>query len=178
MKDFRVHLAVVLSCLLCFLATSAFAADIKIGVLNAKKAVYTCEAGKAAKERLDAKMKEFQDGFKSEETALKELQEEIKKKSSAWSEEKKAEKVREFQKSGREYQAKTEDARFELKKLENTELEPILKALEKIVKKYGKDNGFTTILEYGTGSGVIFFNESIDITSSVIKELNAELPGK
>lgn len=178
MKLKIVTLLTMVGCLLCLTAATGFAKDFKIGVLNAKKAVYTCEAGKAAKERLDAKMKEFQASFKSEEEDLKKLQNEIKKKSSAWSEEKKAEKVREFQKSGREYQAKTEDARFELKKLEDKELKPILKALETVVKKFGNDQEFTTILEYGTGSGVIFFNESIDITDSVIKELNAELAKK
>jgi outer membrane protein len=178
MKHAKVLLHALVVCLLCLTVNTGFAADIKIGILNAKKAVYTCKAGEAAKGRLDEKMKEFQASFKNEEQELKNLPDEIKKKSSAWSEETKAEKVREFQKSGREYQAKTEDARFELKKLENKELEPILKALEKVVNKFGKEKGYTAVLEYGTGAGVLYFAESVDITDEIIKALDAELPAK
>ncbi len=115
--------------------------------MNVQRIIIECDAGKAAKGRFDQKMKKLQSTFKAEEDALKELQAEIKKKSSAWSEEKKAEKVREFQKSGRELQAKTEDARFEMKNMQDKELEPIIKALEGVVDKYGKENKYTAILD-------------------------------
>jgi outer membrane protein len=121
-------------------------------------------------------MKELQSSFKAEEDALKEMQDEIKKKSSAWSEEKKAEKVRDFQKSGRELQAKTEDARFEMKNLQDKELEPILQALEKVVDKFGKENGYTAIMD--SKNGVIYFDKKIDISDTIIKKLNGALSGK
>jgi outer membrane protein len=169
-------LAGLIFSLLCFAATSCFSADLKIGIMNVQKIIIECEAGKAAKGRFDVKMKELQSTFKGEEQALKELQDEIKKKSSAWSEEKKAEKVREFQKSGRELQAKTEDARFEMKSLQDKELEPILKALEKIVDTYGKENKYTAILD--SKNGVIYFDEKIDISDAIVKKLNGALAGK
>jgi outer membrane protein len=162
--------------LVCFAVTVCFSADLKIGVMNVQKIIIECEAGKAAKGRFDVKMKELQSTFKAEEDALKELQAEIKKKSSAWSEEKKNDKVREFQKSGRELQAKTEDARFEMKTLQDKELEPILKALEKVVSAYGKANGYTAIMD--SKSGVVYFDEKIDISDAIIKKLNGELAKK
>lgn len=160
----------------CFTANSSFSGDLKIGIMNVQKIIVECEAGKAAKGRFDLKMKELQATFKAEEDALKELQAEIKKKSSAWSEEKKAEKVREFQKNGRELQAKTEDARFEMKKLQDKELEPILKALEEIVNKYGKDNKYTAIMD--GKNGVVYFDESVDISDIIVKKLNGALAKK
>jgi outer membrane protein len=162
--------------LICFAATSCFSADLKIGIMNVQKIIVECEAGKAAKGRFDVKMKQLQSTFKAEEQALKDLQDEIKKKSSAWSEEKKAEKVREFQKSGRELQAKTEDARIEMKTLQDKELEPILKALETIVDAYGKDNKYTAILD--SKNGVIYFDDKIDISDAIVKKLNGALAGK
>ncbi len=159
-----------------FCATNGLAADNKIGVMNVQKIVVSCDAGKAAKARFEKKMNDLKAGFKEEEDGLKKLQAEIKKKSSAWSEEKKAEKIREFKKSGREFQAKTEDARFEMKQLQDKELEPILKALEKVVKKYGKDNGYTVILD--SKNGVIFFDEKIEISDLVIKKLNETMAAK
>lgn len=169
-------LAVLVFSLISFAATGCFSADVKIGIMNVQRIIVECEAGKAAKSRFDVKMKELQSTFKSEEDALKGMQDEIKKKSSAWSEEKKAEKVREFQKSGRELQAKTEDARFEMKTLQDKELEPILQALEKVVHKFGKENGYTAIMD--SKNGVIYFDEKIDISDTIIKKLNGALSGK
>ncbi|MFH0784843.1 MAG: OmpH family outer membrane protein [Pseudomonadota bacterium] len=162
--------------LACFVACNSFAADLKIGVINVQRIIVSCESGKAAKERFDAKMKELQGSFKKEEEALKVLQDEIKKKSSAWSEEKKAEKVREYQKNGRELQAKTDDARFEMKQLQDKELEPILKALEKVVIKFGKEKSYTAILD--SKNGVVYFDDAIEVSDAIIKKLNEAMSGK
>ena len=75
---------------------NSFSADTKIGVMNVQKIIIECSAGKAAKIRFEKKMKDLQAKFKEEENDLRGLQAEIKKKSSAWGEEKKAEKIREF----------------------------------------------------------------------------------
>lgn len=166
----RILLSGVVLLLACFAAQSCLAADLKIGVVNVQKIIITCEAGKAAKERFDVKMKALQGSFKKEEEDLKVMQDEIKKKSSAWSEEKKAEKVREYQKNGRELQAKTEDARFEMKQLQDKELEPILKALEKVVEKYGKEKGYTVIMD--SKNGVIYFDDAIEVSEAIVKKLN------
>jgi len=165
-------LAGLIFSLVFFASNSCFSAELKIGIMNVQQIIVECDAGKAAKTRFDAKMKKLQATFKAEEEELKKLQDEIKKKSSAWSEEKKAEKIREFQKSGRELQAKTEDARFEMKNLQDKELEPILKALEKVVDKYGADNGYSAIFD---AKSVIFFDQKIDITKIMIKKLNGAI---
>lgn len=155
---------------------NAFAADQKIGIMNAQRIIVQCDAGKDVKERLDKKMKELQTKFKAEEDELKKLQEEIKKKSSAWSEEKKSEKVREFQKNGRALQAKTEEARFEMKQMQDEELKPILKALEQVVNKYGADKKYTAILD--AKNSVIYFDKSVDITDDIMKKLNEAMAKK
>lgn len=167
-KRLAALVAVLLACV-GLVVGECSAAEMKLGVINVQKVLLTCEAGKKAKEKVDAKMKELQGTFKQDEEALKALQDEIKKKSSAWSEEKKAEKVREYQKNGRELQVKTDDAKFEMKQLQDKEVEPILKALEKVVEKFGKDNKYTAVLESRNG---LYFDDSIDITDTIIKKLN------
>ncbi len=159
-----------------FGVTNGFAADFKIGVMNVQKIVVGCDAGQAAKGRFEKKMKDLKAGFRTEEDALKKLQAEIKKKSSAWSEEKKADKIREYKKNGRELQAKTQDARFEMKQLQDKELQPILKALEKVVNAYGKANGYTVILD--SKNGVIYFDNTIEISDLIVKKLNEAMAKK
>jgi outer membrane protein len=156
-----------------YFADGVQAAEMKIGVMNVQKIIVQCEAGKTGKVRFDQKMKELQGRFKGEEDTLMALQKEIEKKSSAWSEETKSAKIRDFQKMKRELQAKTEDARFELKQLQDKELEPILKALEGVVVKYGKENGYTAILD--SKNGVIYHNPAIEIDDIIIKELNKSM---
>ena len=156
-----------------YFAEDVKAAEMKIGVMNVQKVIVQCEAGKAGKVRFEEKMKELQGKFKPEETALATLKQEIEKKSSAWSEETKAAKMRDYQVKARELQAKSEDARFELKQLQDKELEPILKALEGVVVKYGQENGYTAILD--SKNGVIYSNPSIDISDVIVKQLNKSM---
>ena len=166
-------LAAAVVCTGLFATTTQVFAEQKVGVMNVQKVINLSDAGKVAKTHFEGRMKELQDKFKAEEEELKALQEEIKKKSSAWSEEKKQDKAREFQKMRRELQTKTEDARFELQQLQQKELEPILKALEGVVKDFGKKNGYTMILDIK--SGVIYFDDAVEVSDEVTKKLNAAM---
>lgn len=166
----------VLSLCFCFSLVSrdtAVAADMKVGVMNVQKVLVNSVSGKAAKDKFDQKMQDLQSKFKAEEQELTDLQGEIEKKSSAWSEETKQVKVREFQKKRRELQEKSEDARFELKTLQDKELAPILKALEGVVESFGDKNGYTLILD--SKAGVIFYSDVVDITDQLVKELDAAM---
>jgi len=157
-------------------AVQVSAAEMKIGVMNVQKVLVSSVSGKSAKAKFDEKMQELQSNFKAEEEALITMQKDIEKKSSAWSEETKQTKVREFQKKRRELQEKSDDARFELKTLQDNELAPILKALEGVVANYGKENGFTMILD--SKSGVVYFSETVDITDQLVTALDAAMAAK
>ena len=166
-------IGIVALALMGLFAVSTHAAEMKVGVMNVQKVLVNSVAGKAAKEKFDQKMGDLQAKFKAEEQELVELQGEIEKKSSAWSEETKQVKVREFQKKRRELQEKSDDARFELKTLQDKELAPILKALEGVVATFGEQYGYTLILD--SKGGVIYFTEAVDITNQLIKELDATM---
>lgn len=152
------------------------AAPTKIGVIDLQQILAESKAGKAAGKRLESKAENFKGKFQSEQKELQTLQEEIEKKSSVWSEEKRAEKVRELQKAGRDYKEKTSDASFELKQLQEKELTPILETLRGVVEQYGKKNGYAIIFE--KVAGVAYIDNGIDITSDIIRELDKKLDGK
>lgn len=161
----------------CGLNTSvASAAEIKIGVMNVQKVLLDSTSGKAAKNMFEAKAKELKGKFQSEENVLTAMQQEMEKKSSAWSAEKKEAQTRDYQKKGREYQAKTEDARFELKQLQDKELEPILKTMQAVVEDYGKKNGYTVILD--SKVGVLYANSAIDVSADLTKALDQAMMKK
>ena len=151
---------------------SVFASDTKIGVINMQKVLADSSAGKEAQKDLEKKMSELKETFKKDEDALLALQEEIEKKSSAWSDAIKQEKAIEFQKKRRDLGAKQEDANLELKQLREKHLAPILKKLEQVVKDEAKKGGYTIILP---NNAVLYNADEINVTDAVTEALNKQL---
>lgn len=145
----------------------------KIGVMNIQKVLLGSSAGRKAKGVFEKRMNELQKKFKAEQTDLLALQKEIEKKSSAWSKEKKGEKIRELQLKQREMQVKSEDAKMELKQLQDKELEPILKMLQTIVNSYGEKHGYSVILD--SKVAVLYAGSGVDVSDEVQKELDKRM---
>ena len=154
-------------------SSSARAEVQKIGVMNIQKVLLESTAGRKAKEVFEKRMNELQEKFKTEQEALVALQQEIEKKSSAWSKDKKGEKVRELQLGQRELQMKSEDAKMELKQLQDKELEPILTMLQTVVNSFGKKNGYAVILD--SKIAVLYADSSVDVSEAVQKELDQRM---
>ncbi len=160
----------------CLTVNNGLAADVKIGIMNVKKIVALCDAGQQARVRFEEKVNTLKTSFQKEGEALKGMKDEIDKKSSAWSKETYTEKQQEYNSSRRKLKIREEDASLELKNLQEKELAPILKALEKIVPKFAKDNGYTAIMD--SMAGVIYFDEKIDISDVLVEKLNEVLAKK
>ncbi len=156
-----------------FESSTARAEAQKIGVLNIQKVLLESSSGRKAKVIFEKRMNELQAKFKSEQDSLVALQQEIEKKSSAWSKDKKGEKIRELQLKQREMQIKSEDAKMELKQLQDKELEPILKMLETVVTAYGEKNGYSVILD--SKVAVLYAAPSVDLSEKVQKELDKRM---
>jgi outer membrane protein len=176
---------IMLLCVIC-LCTSLMvlrtgtvnAADVKIGVMNGQKVIWTCAAGVKAKAKIEAKMKDLQEKLKADEQALVDLQTEIQKKSSAWPEAKKNEKMSEFNNKRRDLQTKQEDARTEMNQLKESELQPIITAIQAELEKFGKEHGYTVILDSTTGAVPYFNGESVEISDTLVKEINQNMAAK
>ena len=149
----------------------ARAAETKIGVMDVQKVLSSSNVGKKVKAKIEEKMGKLRQEFKAEEETLIALQKEIEKKSSVWSKEVKAEKLRDFKKKQRELKAKTDDANFEMRQLQNKELEPVIKKLDEVVRSFGDKNGYTIIFDERR-SGVLFIDEKASVTDQLIEELN------
>ncbi|MBM9605230.1 OmpH family outer membrane protein [Desulfopila inferna] len=169
------YLKILVVCLSLSLCTSlgALAAQgdaLKVGIMNVQKVLVQSEPGLKAKAVFEKKKSELEAAFRGDQQELEKLQEEIEKKSSVWSKEKKEEQILEFNRKRRDLQTKTEDAGMEMKRLQDKELEPIIKVLEGVVDTYGDKNGYSMILD--SKNGVIFYNKDLDISDALIEELN------
>jgi len=147
----------------------ALAADTKIAVIDMKQVLSTSTAGKRVEGIIKQKRDSLQRSFKKEEEELIALQQEMEKKGSAWSEKVKQEKIGTFQKKRRDFAVKQEEAGQELQRLREQHVNPILKKLEEVVSQVAAKGGYAVVLPRNV---VLYSSDSIDISNTVISELN------
>jgi len=152
----------------------------KIATISIQKILGSSKAALEAQKILQTEVDKFQAKFKAEEDALTAMKSEIEKKGSAWSDDVRAEKEREYQKKLRDYGMKTEDAKLEMQQLEKRHMEPILKHLHDVISEIGKKNGYALILEntmkgLRNRQGLLYADDALDISDQVQKELDVRL---
>lgn len=141
----------------------------KIGVVDLRKAILTSTAGQKAKDLIDQKGKSLQAELKKDQDALIALQKDMEKKGAAWNDAMKKEKAGEFQKKGRDFNAKQQEANADMRKLEEEHLKPLQQKALDIAKKVAKDEGYAFVLPREV---LVVAPDDNDITDKVISELN------
>lgn len=169
--------ALFLTCffVLCLALTAS--AETKIGFVDMKAVIAKSEPGIKAMEELKSQFKDMKDTLDAQKKTLDTLKDELQKQSMMLSQEAKLDKetqykrkVRDFQDMGQSYQRKLQQAEQSLSK-------PIIDNLLTVIESYGKKNGYTAIFDK-QASGVVYGQESADITNAVIAELNKVMRGK
>ena len=140
----------------------------KIAVIDMQKVMRESHAGKAAMEKLNKKFEKLREELKKKQEELKAFKDDLEKKAPLLSDEARAEKERQYKKMLREFKDQSDDAQFEMRQAESRTMEPILKELEKIVTKIGKERGYSLILE-NKMPGIYYVAPDADITDEVIK---------
>lgn len=155
------------------LATPALAADNKIGYVDLQKALNTSEAGKAAKERISKKVKEYEGTIDTRQKEIKKLKEELEKQAMLLSEEARGAKERDYQQKVKEFQRFTKDIQEELQQKDADFTKQILEELFKVIKEVGEKEGYTLILEQSESS-ILYADEKVNLTDKVIKAFDAK----
>ena len=146
---------------------------MQIVTVNIQNVLLSSDAGQGVRKVLEAKVLEYQEKLQKDQEEIQTLQAEIEKKSSVWSQQVREEKERDYQKKVREMQLKQEDAQFEMQQIEKQEMEPILKELQQLIAELGKKNGYALIMD--SRAGLLYADETLDISEIVRKELDAKL---
>lgn len=151
--------------------SGAFAADMKIGIVDVMRAVNESDAGKKALAELEtfAKSKEGEMGEKVR--PIERLRSELEKQGTVLSKDARKAKEEELERLQREAQRFITDAQAEMKKKQENAYAPILKEVREIIASVAKQDGLTVVLEATVG--ILFADKSIDITEKVIRSHNA-----
>lgn len=166
----------VLTCLL-VLCLAASASAEKIGFVDMQAVIAKSEAGSKAMEQLKNQFKGMKDNLDAQKKSLDSLREELQKQSMMLSQEAKLDKetqykrkVRDFQDMGQNYQRKLQQAEQNLSK-------PIIEKLLAVIEDYGKKNGYSAIFDK-QASGLVYLQDNVDLTNTIIAELNKAMRGK
>lgn len=174
MKIFRRVFAALACCLFAVLLSAGGlgAEDLKIGYVDARKAMNECKAGKKAKDNITAEIERIQSQIMSRQNELDTLKESISRQATVLTDSAKSAKEREYQQKQREYQRWADEIQVDIKQ-KRDELETnISRDLQKVIQKIGEDDGYTIILEKNEKI-VLFASKAIDLTDRVIKGLDA-----
>lgn len=149
-------------------ASPAMSAEIKLGYIDLQKALNLSTAGKQAKEKIKTKVESYDAEVQQKQEELQKLKQDLEKQAMLLSEEARNAKEREYQQKLKEYQRFTKDIQEELQQVDADLTRQILEDILKVVQNYGKENGYTMILEK-TESSLVYADDSIDLTDEVIQ---------
>ncbi len=171
MKRLSVILVIIFS--LCIVYTGpVFAADLKVGFVDLKKAFEESLAGKQAKLEFADKAKVYQEELDKRKQKLEATRQEYEGQKIMLSEDARKNKERELRDQFRELQDLFKDNQESLRALDEQITKGILEEISKLVEKYSKDNGYDLVLEK-TESAILFAQDSMEITAKIIELFNA-----
>ena len=167
----RLFALILTSTILLAVTSLACAEDIRFGVIDMVKVLELSDAGKKAKEELSSRVDAAESDIVKRQEELLALKEEIEKQSMMLSADALAKKEREYQDKFLEYQRKVQDYNYELQNKQYELMTVIISETNSIVHEIATEGGYTLILER-TNSGVLYFQEDIDLTEDIINALD------
>ena len=146
-------------------------AALRIGYVDMQEVLNKSQKGVAVRQRLDQERAARQKDLDAKQQEVMKLQAEFEKQAPLLSEQAKREKSEAIQRKTRDAVRIADDANRDFeKRVRETEMD-ITREILGVVQEYGKDQGFTMILER---SMLVYGAPSVDITSEIIKRYDTK----
>jgi len=156
---------------------TAGAANTKIGFVDMKAVIAKSEPGAKAMEELKGQFKDMKDNLDAQKKSLDTLKDELQKQSMMLSQEAKIDKEAQYKRKVRDFQDMGQSYQRKLQQAEQTLSKPIIDKLLEVIRNYGNKNGYTAIFDK-QASGLVFSQDNVDLTNTIIAELNKAMRGK
>ena len=176
MKNGSVILVVVFVIALAF-GVPAWAAELKIGVIEPQKVLDQTKSGKKVVDSLQEYVKVRQKLIDQEEEDLKKMEEALVKQGAVLSAEARKEKEEALRRKASEFQRKVQQLNQEVQVKRKEMFEEFNKSVEQVIRGIADKEKITLVVEKGdngAGALIIYSHPSLDLTDRVIKELDAK----
>jgi len=146
---------------------------VKVAVVNIEKVLGTASAPKGIREQVQKIRSDFRQKIQTEESSLRQANQELAQKQSLLSPEAFKEERRQFEQKVLGVQKSVQQKNVILNKAQQQAQEEVKKALREVVLNLSKEHGFTLVLRRNQ---TVLVAEQLDITDLVISALNKNLP--
>lgn len=146
---------------------------VKVGVIQIDRAIAESEEGKAAMADLQKKGQARQEGLAKQQKEIQDLQAQIQRQGATLNQEAQATLGRNLQSKQIALQRANEDFQREFNQLQQDIISRLGAKILAEVQKYAAENNFYLILNSSSQNSQVLFNDnSVDITSDIIKRFN------
>ncbi len=149
---------------------SAYAADIKIGVIDIERIMKESKAAIATRALFSKEVQENNNLLQGKQKDAQALQEELNTKGKDMTATVLSEKQDKLSKVVKEYNRMKNDLSEDLKNRDNELSQKLLTAIDEIVSNYSQKEKFTLILEK---TAVVTFDKTVDITDKILQLYDA-----
>jgi outer membrane protein len=156
---------------------AAAAGPIKIAVIDTEKILLSSQAGKKALADLKKLQEQRETELRGRAQELKDLQTKINEGRLSLAQDKLAELSKQYEEKEITLRRQQDDATRELNKKRDEMLAQIDGRVMPVINQVGKDLGYTLIFRKFE-SGLIYADEAVDITNTIIQRLDAAGQGK
>ena len=154
------------------LAAPAWAADIKIGVVNYGKLLQGSPQAKAADDAIRADFAPRETELRTTQTQLKAKEDKLQKDAATMSEAQRASAEKELRDGYRDLARKQQEAQDDFNARRNEEMSRLQRSLVEEVTAYAKAQNFDLVL----ADGVIYYSNAYDITPAILTALQSKKP--
>jgi outer membrane protein len=151
------------------------AEGIRLAVVDMDRVMSDSAMGKAEQSAIDKLRSDRTAIISQKQKELEDLEEVIRNASLSWSDERREERVREYEGRRIELRRLNEDATRDVQSEFNRSLAKLQRAALTVTHTLGRERGFTMIFEKST-MPVLFASDAIDVTDEVLQRLNAAIP--
>ena len=141
----------------------------KVGIIHIQNAIISTKDGQKAAAELTARFAPKKADLEKKQSAIAQLQDQLRKGSNTMSEEAKQKLMREIDQTTKSLNRETEDDNAELEQEQGKIMQELGQRMMAVMDKYAKDNGYSMILDVSSAqSPVLYAASAIDITQDII----------
>ncbi len=166
-KMAKYRIAIAIGSILLLYGTTVFAADYKIGVVNAVRVLEAAPQAEGAKKKLEQEFASRDRALVSAQKSLKGLEDRLQKDGAVMSETERSRLERDILNKRRELKRDSDEFREDVNFRRNEEFGKIQRQIVETIQKIAQEQKFDLVL----GEGVIWASKTVDITDTVINRL-------
>jgi outer membrane protein len=153
-------------------AAPAWAAELKIGVVDYGRLVEESPQAKVAQEQIRNEFMPRQRELQQQEQSLKAKQEKLEKDAATMSDDQRTRADKDLRDGARELQRKRSEVQEDFNTRRNEEMSRLQRTLIEEVRAYAKAQNFDLVM----ADGVIYSVPTLDITPAILSTLNSRAP--